>query len=290
MTASAGFSTMLLDRDRLERVLWGIWREYRRDFDLREITEIQDLRAFSILWAAVFIPEAVPRLLFYSMCRSIDQYRQREDYSTFGWYRALPIEAAIYAMFGDAWRLSTILLNLNHHKSSLRQFTTESFALVANRLEFDADALERIGKNLEWRHFYCEQGVILFAVSRATPEFKRRKIEEWLAAYSLNPDEQKALENLARGRIVENPFLHRALRAQQFLTLRLACIPEKDSSEPDPADEEDRIALETADASREQLKMFTGREEIFSQAVWDRISAHPLMTQMIEIADRPKAH
>jgi hypothetical protein len=189
----------VLDRGRVESVLQAIWREYVRDFEMTPITEVQDLRAFSILWAAVFMPECISREFQRSVAVTVLQYRDRVDYGHACWFRALPIEAALYALTGTEPWLSTIRANLDHHNSSLRTMTIESFAPIADRMEFDGEMLRRIARNLEVQHFFCEWPVILFAVSRGTAEYKRQRIEEWLGSFEMNSRERAVLETLARG-------------------------------------------------------------------------------------------
>jgi hypothetical protein len=270
---------MVLDLDRVGRSLWGIWSGYRRDFEEEPITEVQDLRAFSILWAALFIPEAISSRLRRSLMRVAEQYRERADYSYGCWYRALPIDAAIYTLTADKWWLTAILSNLNHHKRSLREFTIESFAPIAHQLEFDCETLHRIAENIEWRHTFYEWPVILFAGSA---ERKRQKIEEWLRSYELS---DPVLEKLARGELVENPFLHRALRTQHYLTLRMACADPEGGQLT--LEDEREIAAETDDKKCEQMKLFDDKRVDLSQVVWDRVRAHPLTASMIEPRDRP---
>jgi hypothetical protein len=274
---------------RVEIALWAIWREYRRDFESTPTSEIQDLRALSILWTAVFIPECISLRLRRSLAKTVRQYRERADYGHACWHRILPVEAALYAITRTESWLSAILANLDHHKSSLRTFTVESLALIADRLEFDAETLQRIGRNLDVRHFFCEWPVILFAVSKGSAECKRLQIELWLGLYEMNANERAILEALARGEMVENPFLHRALRVQQFMTLRLACTSPEAEEQLNLDDTWESVAEETESEERDQMKLFADGPDELGQAVWARLSAHPLTNAMIQIRDYQRA-
>jgi hypothetical protein len=280
--------TTVLDRERVEKVLRTIWREYMRDFEITPITEIQDIRAFSILWAAVFLPECISKQFQRSVAMTVLQYRDRADYSNTCWFRVLPIEAALYALTGSEPWLSTIRANLDHHKSSLRTMTIESFAVIADRLEFDGEILRRIAHNLEVHHSFCEWPVILFAVSRGTAAYKRQKIEEWLGSYEMNENERAVLETLARGELVDNPFLHRALRVQQFLTLRMARAPLENFETPEQLRLDDEWApiVATGYGKRDQMQLFADETEGLSETFWARVSGHPLTASMIRIEDR----
>jgi hypothetical protein len=277
---------IILDRDRVESVLWSVWQEYLRDFESSPVREIQELRAFSILWAILFIPEAISPCFRRSLTSTVQQYRERTDYKSFCWYRMGPIEAALYALTGvDSW-LSTLRANLDHHKSDLREITIESFALLADRLEFDAETLVHIQGNFESRQFFYDWPVILFAVSKASAQNKRQKIEQWLERYKMN--DQTLLEKLVRGEWVENPFLERVLRTQRYLTLRMACL----SVVPEQLnlyEEWDRIGLGTNDENSEQLRLFADKSGDLGKVVWDRLRTHPLTEPRIKITDRSRA-
>jgi hypothetical protein len=257
-TGSAGPVACVLDRSRLDRILWQLWTEYQRDFEVRPITEIQDLRAFSILWVSTFVPEVVSVPFRNALTRAVWQYRARNDYASFCASRILPMEAALYALTGE---------------DSCLEIVTESLALVANRLVFDAEMLRRIAHNLEVKHFFCEWPVILFATSKGDPDSKRQQVRKWLDTYDLNGDERDVLQKLVRGLWVVNPFLNRLLRTQQFMTLRLA------GSIAAPA--ETPVQLPMSPPDQGELDLYDDPLDI--SVVWKRLSGHPLTAAMIKI-------
>ena len=273
-----------LDVMRIENVLWDLLRAYRTDFEITPISEIQDLRAFSILWSALFTPEAVSARFRLALARVARQYRDRKDFGGNVWFRVLPIEAALYVLNDDPSWLTTLLPNLDHHKSSLRTMTIESVALIANRLAFDADTLRRIAHNMEARHMFADWGVMLLAISKGTAEYKRKTIRTWLDLHEINSDEQAVVESLADGKLVQNPFLYRLLRTQQFLTLQLArSIPERPVQLS--LDDDWGADLETSD----QMTLFARQTADLSGIVWERIAAHPLTVSLIEIGNNPES-
>jgi hypothetical protein len=185
----------------------------------------------------------------------------------------LPIEAALYVLTGEESWLDTIRLNLDHHKMSLREVVTESLALVANRLVFDAEMLKRIAHNLEVLHFFREWPVILFATSKGDPDSKRQQVRKWLDSYDLKGDERDVLQKLVQGHLVVNPFLNRLLRTQQFLTLRLA------GSITAPAEPPTQLPLLPPD----QGELDLCDDPLDASVVWKRLSEHPLTASMIKI-------
>jgi hypothetical protein len=263
-----------VERRRMECVLWQLWTEYQRDFEVAPIREVQDLRAFSILWISTFIPEVVSVRFRSTLASEVGRYRDRPDYNIFGWIRTLPIEAALYVLTGEVTWLETIRFNLDHHNSSRREIVTESLALVANRLVFDAEMLKRTAHNLEVAHGVCEWPVILFATSRGDPALKRQQIRDWLASFDVRGHECEVLEKLVRGHWVTNPFLNRLLRTQQFLTLRLA------GPIPTRATPPSKLSLLPPDQG--ELDLDDGSPDVAAE-VWKRLSEHPLTSSLVKI-------
>jgi hypothetical protein len=279
-----------VDRYRMDRVLWQIWTEYQHDFEAGEMSEVQDLRAFTILWVATFMPEVVSVRLRLTLAREVLRYRDRPDYWSFCGMRTLPIEAALYSLTGAESWLDTIRFNLGHHKQSHRLIVTESLALVANQLAFDAEMLGQIDHNLEAAHSFSEWPVILFATSIGEPFWKRQQIQRWLDSHDVSGCDREVLEKLVRGEWIRNPFLNRLLRIQQFLTLRLACLlatsePPAQLSLLSPDQEEPPVRTVSLGRADDQLELFDGSMDI-STGVWKRLSEHPLTSSLIKIEGR----
>jgi hypothetical protein len=271
---------MTLDRDRIEKTLWTIWREFVRDLEITPAGEVQDFRAFSVLWIALFVPEAISARFQSAMTAAALQWRERPDFGHRIWFRILPVEAALYTLTGDPFWVSLILSNLDHHNSSLRTITIETLAPIANRLTFGAAELTRIEHNIDVRHFFWEWPVILLAISRTAAGEKKQRLAKWLETYELDPRGHEIVEKLAAGERVENPFLYRLLRIQQFLSLQFACAPPQKLRQPDL---EADWNLTTKSLTPEQPALFSEDAMAFRDLVWERISAHPLTALMVQI-------
>jgi hypothetical protein len=216
------FEGRTLDLGILWTLLWEELGDWRRDVVQTPIPEEQDLRCFFVEWVAAFLPEAVSTELINELQEAAEVCRSAPDYSTSGWYRALPIDVAIFLLTGEEDWLRTARLNVDHHNSSLRYFVMESLALAAHRLTFDPEMTARVLHNLEVRHFRCEDLVILFAACNHHQDYKLQKISEWLGACSHNQDVEGVLRRLAEGLPVPNPFLSHMLWIQQYVSFRLA--------------------------------------------------------------------
>jgi hypothetical protein len=271
---------MTLDRDRIEKTLWTVWREFIQDLEITPVGEVQDLRAFSVLWIALFVPEAISPRFQSAMTAAALQWRERPDFGHSIWFRILPVEAALYALTGDPFWVSLILSNLDHHNSSLRTMAIETLAPIADRLTFGAAELTCVEHNIDVRHFFWEWPVILLAISRTAAGEKRQRFAKWLETYELDPPGREIVEKLAAGETVENPFLYRLLRIQQFLSLQFACAPPQELRQFDL--DPDRKS-ETGSFMPEQPGLFSQNPMDFADLVWERISAHPLTALMVQI-------
>jgi hypothetical protein len=200
----SALSTASISLDRVQRVLWNQLEHFQIGFDEHPIPENQDLRALSIAWIAVFLKEAVPPSFVETLMALVLRFRARADFSNFGWYRVSPLDIALFASTGDRAWLCDVASNLDHHKRSLRRFVVNSFALVANRVTFDREMLDRTAHNLQVRHSGCEELAVLFATSDLTNAEKKKQISQWLSQFRLNPHEEECLRHLAAGEYVVN--------------------------------------------------------------------------------------
>jgi hypothetical protein len=268
-----------IDPDRFQRLLWRELGEFEENFGQDPVTEGQDLRALSIAWAAVFLPEALSPSFVQRLASLVLELRSRDDFRNYGWYCLPPLDVALFALTDNREWLSYVVSDLDHHKRELRAFVINSFALVANRVNFEGELLDRIAHNLEVVHMGCEEPVILFAVSNQKAADKTEQISKWLAKYSLNPDEEECLRNLSTGKFVVNPFLANFLWIQQYVWLNLASdVSVETKYLPAVQNPGNKPPV---DAQGIQLPLAGLRLEF--DAVWNRMRAHPLMESLIRI-------
>jgi hypothetical protein len=88
---------------------------------------------------------------------------------------------------------------------------------------------------------------------------------------------------------VDNPFLHRALRVQQFLTVRMARAPLENSETPAQLhlDGEWGPVAAAEHEMLDQMRLFADEVEDLGETIWARVGSHPLTASMIQIGDRP---
>lgn len=207
--------------DGLQRFLSRELAYFERHVDENPVPEVQDLRGLAIAWMGTLLPEVFLARFVKRLECLVERLRGREDYLYTGWYRLLPLDVALFAVTGDRACLVPVITNLDHHKMTLRNFNMDCFALIANRVTFDREMLDRTANNLRVAHARCEDLVTLFAVSNQAPREKIDQISKWLAQSTPpNSIERETLRRLAAGEFVVNPFLSWFLWIQQYLWLR----------------------------------------------------------------------
>lgn len=267
-----------IDSARLERLLIAELHEFQRNFEVRPISEEQELRGVFIAWLAAFVPEVISKVSANELENVASGFRSRGDYRTSGWYRSLPLEIALFALTDDYWWLKLGVWNIDHGTSSLRELVVYSLALVADRLDFhDSELHKRIAYNLEVQHFYCDECIIILAVANGSTEAKRALFKDWHARFGEAPFGGDVLSKLMKGDLVPNPFLAHFLRVAQYVCLRLA---EKRSETPDQI-------ITAAPAVQGRLPI-DEPEEPLGRRMWRRMISHPLSASHIQLERAPK--
>jgi len=109
-----------LDLDRLNALVLAEIRSFRRGFDNEPVPVEQDLRGGAVAWVATFAAEAVDeeaRRLLLLTCQAA---RELPDYNHHGWYRAVYLDVAQYALTGEPDWPFALVSNIDHHSSQLR--------------------------------------------------------------------------------------------------------------------------------------------------------------------------
>lgn len=220
------FACNPLDLNRFRRLLEEEFNRFRHDFEIRPITEAQDLRALLIAWVAVFLPEAVTDDLINKVKDFLTNIRERKDFLYEGWYSVIDLDIALFAATNQSSWLYNHRYNFDHHNSTIREFLTRSLALVADRISFDdEELLNRTARNLSYRHSYSEYCLIILAVSKGDVNNKVKQFTQWISNNALNEKIRYLLKQLSMGDFVTNSLLWHFLWVQQYITLRIACYP-----------------------------------------------------------------
>ena len=260
------------------------------------ISEESDLRAFFIAWVAIFLPEAVTKPFLNQLKTFVQIVEESPDYSTSHWSKILPLQVGLYALTNDFQWLNNCRGNIDHGKQSLRKFTTETLALVANRISFhDSELIDRIERNIEIRHFFWEWGVVILIVADGDSRAKIELLQKWLKKYRKNEEATQLINKLIQGHFIHNEFLDKFLWIQQYVSLRLIC---KQPVKPEQLTflEENVIKEKPLKPSRkknQQKELFRleresiDREPTLINKLWERMREHPLTASLVNL-DLPR--
>ena len=257
-----------LDLDRLNRLFLTELHDFRRGFDDVPVPAEQDLRAGAIAWVALFAPEAVDEEARRRLSLTCEATRELPDYDHHGWYRAVYLDVAQYALTGEPRWLSTIVSNIDHHSSQLRTSLHAPLGLVAPALALPFGELrQRIENNLRSAHFYNESLMCLFCVLQTEPAVKLAQAIRWRDDISLAPQDADRLDRLISGKLLSN-----ALIAKEYgeITRYLAC----------------RLldrALTDSPVERPGGSLGLSSRALTLNALWQRVAAHPLNAPLVSL-------
>ena len=252
--------------DGLDKLFNAELLAFQSNFEVRPVPIEQDLRAGAIAWIAAFAPEAISSKRREQLREILTAMRERPDFNNFGWYRIPYLDVAEFLLFGDFSSLSTLIVNLNHHNSSLRNALHAPFALVAPKLsldDYDGELAKRIESCLEMALMYNDCLMCIFCGLKNTHERKMELLKEWRKRIRLAPQDIEMLDSMISKSYITNPFLAGELfQNLQYLFCRLL-DPEIINSH-----------------HGEQPKLFN---ELSSDTLWKRMAEHPLLQPLISL-------
>lgn len=251
-------SPLSLELGRIGTLCEEEWQAFLEDMDAVPIPQKQDLRGFLLNWVAVFIPEAFPASLQSKMTAWMEIQIDRSGALDWGYTKPPLIGSTLFALTDNRWWLRIQLLNFADGGSLVRSFFHKSLALVAPRIAFDSDLLERLDTGMKNHYFYMDVPLALYAVSVGDSEEKIVNLKRWQEGF-LNSHEKDAVDGFIKGHPVINPLQHWMLEKMTYVAMRFASFP-------------------MASLSDNGLPL--GME--FS-SVWDRVQQHPLFSSYLEL-------
>jgi hypothetical protein len=274
-----------LDKDRLRSVIEQELDQFKRDWYVEPIPEVQFMRPLCVSWVCTFLPEIVSEHLVRKLEHAVRDFQSRETFSTFGWTRTPALSAALFALTGEMKWLSYEIANIDHHNSRSRQAILEALPLIANKISFFAeDYRERVHNNLLSGNMYADWSLTLLAVGVAPVEAKREVFMEWADESAMPGGHRERLVALARNEFVVNPMAGILLEIQQYVSLRLANAGD---SIPTPLVlpeiEQQRQELER-EGRDPQLVLLESRKPPLADVVWGRLRSHPLSESYLRLS------
>ncbi len=251
-------SPLSLDLRRIGAVCEEEWQTFLEDMDAVPVPQRQDLRGFLLNWVAVFIPEAFPPSLQSKMSAWMSLQIDRSGAFDSSYVKPPLIGSTLFALTGDRWWLRIQLLNFADGGSLVRSFFHKSLALVAPRIAFDSDLLERLDIGMKSHYFYMDVPLALYAVAVGDSEEKIVNLKRWQEGF-LNSHEKDAVDGFVNGHPVINPLQHWMLEKMTYVAMRFSSFP-------------------VASPSHNGLPLGTEFGD-----VWGRVQQHPLFASYIEL-------
>jgi hypothetical protein len=254
-------SSLSINLDRIASVCEEEWAAFLHDMDIEPIPDRQDFRGFLLNWVAVFAPEAFPPALLDQMA---DWMENGLAGSRFEWrmVKRPYVGATLFALTGNTRWLRIHFNNFDNGGSQLRTFFHRTLALIAPRLTFDQDLIDRLEAGLRNRYFVTSPPLALYAVSQGDADDKIANLAAWKADYPMNDAEAETVDCFLNNQPAPNPLQSWLLRGSSYVAMRLAC--------------QGGIRSE-----RVRLPLGIGFSE-----VWERLQGHPLMSGYVSL-ERP---
>lgn len=212
-----------IDTGRLSAICEEEWEFFLHDMPLTPVPQMQDRRGFFLNWVAVFVPEAFPTSLQSTMSAWMESQLDTND---FAWGYAKPplIGSTLFALTGSREWLRLQMENFADGESQVRSFIHKSLALVAPRISFDAELLQRLELGLKKAYFYMDVPLTLYAVAQGSAEEKMLNLKRWQEG-SMNTNEQEVVDAFIGGHPVKNPLQPWIMEKMTYIALRTSCLP-----------------------------------------------------------------
>jgi hypothetical protein len=252
---------MLLDTGRLNAVVVEELHAFESDFDIQPVPRHQEIRAGTIAWIARFIPEAIPTDTGMAIAAANGRFHRHPEHRTYGWFRTLYLDAALFGLTGEERYLTYVLSNIDHHASSLREAVIGPLGLVADRLMADHPDLNgRIANSLSRGTMYNDALLGVFLATNGTAGFKKRQLDAWRRLPTLVPQDRERIDRLLSGLSLPLSFFcDEYARIQRHLLFRLGA----------------------PDLARRKASPSWPATPVAVADIEDRVDRHPLMASLL---------
>jgi hypothetical protein len=107
--------------------------------------------------------------------------------------------------------------------SLVRSFFHKSLALVAPRISFGPELLQRMDIGMKNVYFYMDVPLALYAVSQGDIDEKLANLRRWQEGF-MNSQEKVAVEGYLKGLPVLNPLQHWLFEKMSYVGMRIGCF------------------------------------------------------------------
>jgi hypothetical protein len=262
MTAS--FPATALSHASLDQLFQAEVAAFRRGFEEQPVPLIQDLRAGTVAWIAVFAPEAISAEARLSLRLTCEAERDFADYASHGWYRTVYLHVAQYALSHDESWLTILVTNLDHSSSQLRSSLHAPLGLVAPHLKLSFPELRtRIESSLSRWYMYNESLLCILLVLDASPTLKLAQLLRWREQLNMSPQDIGVVDKLKEGMPLSNALIaEECFEIVRYMLCRLLELS-------------DGALGDRTSAGRQDARAIT------FNAFWQRMAKHPLMSPIV---------
>lgn len=152
---------------------------FKNQFGESPVPEIQDRRSLAITWLCYYFKSIITPKNTAAIKRYVDKVFSMDDYSHNGWYKIPALQAAAFILTSDTHYEKLLINQIDCKQTSTRMFILKCVGIICPLLSFDNRLLQTVTEeNLKHNHFYREENVILYLLTKGTTEQKRGWLNE----------------------------------------------------------------------------------------------------------------
>ena len=215
-----------------------LFESYSRHISDSPFPGIIERHGLALEFLASFIPEAITSNLINQIKEFVSGLKKQPNYNSAYWWKALPLEAALFSVTrGNVW-LRYLGANFAHHNSSLRNYVQLTAAPIMHHTDFTfiASAYNEIETSLINGYGGAEDGVILFAASNTPNGIKKEKLDQWMKLKDVAPQSRVFLNSIGEKQYQGNPFSAYLLESSFYIMLEIAASKRGKSQQLDFVD------------------------------------------------------
>lgn len=210
-------------------IVTSIWVTYQKGIGQRRFSDESYTTGLALEWLAAKHPELFDNEDKKEFEKTRMGWRRETEFPYRYWYRLLPTDCSLFLLTKEIGYLDVAIANIDHHKSSLRNWVFDCLYYVAPCLKFNGDEfleqeiLKRTESNLCIGHAWAEKNLYLLYLMQGDRESKVRQFDAWLNNPNVKLEWAKELITKFRDYLppIYNPFAQMEVEVQSYLLNKL---------------------------------------------------------------------
>lgn len=191
----------------LRQVIQKEFSDFMEHFDETPVERIQEFRAFLIHWFAVFTPEIFDEKILAEI-KSFCFEKDMLSGNHINWFKLLAFEATLFTLTGEERWLSSLIGNLHHETSTLRDICQNSLLLIMSKIYTNNLAFDIVTEVCFRRHFLGLDKLIFLILISPREEDEKFSLLSHLRNRYRDGLYSSMLDNLIlNNEPLENPFM-----------------------------------------------------------------------------------